>query len=119
MILNFSALIIATAALAVPITTAAPRGYDIRYPAVISTPIGVRVHGRVCRHSSNLPPLKVRADHIGPDGQVLSSVSHSLSGLSRRASSCTVFDLPADWILARGDMVKLCAFRSLQTCVTQ
>jgi hypothetical protein len=111
-------ILFAASLLTVPLTATAPRGYQVRDAVVRSDAAGARIHGRICRQTLAPPPTEVRADHLGADGQVLGSATHSLSGLNGRDSACTVFDLPTNWTVAAGEAVRVCALRSQGACAT-
>jgi hypothetical protein len=109
-------MLMAATVLVMPLSATAPRGYEVRDAVVKPSPEGAGLHGRVCRQSFAPPPTRMQAEHLSTDGRVLDSTSQSLSGLSRRSSPCTVFDLETHWTLGSGETIRLCALRSGGAC---
>lgn len=102
--------------LAVPMEVSSPRGFALRSPDAIQTPTGTRFHGSVCRRSPMLSPTRIRVERLGLSGDVLASASRPLWGLGGRGRHCTFYDVPTDWTVGAGEVVRVCAQRSDSPC---
>ena len=98
-----------------PLDQSSLRGYPLK-TSVYETANGLELHGRVCRMALGIAPAWLHADQVSETGEVLDSMSHSLSSLQSRNSTCTFYDLRTHWKLAPGQRVRLCVERSDKAC---